>query len=78
MSYKDLKKGDEVWVKGEYDEHDLGLNKSWIDFGGGDGAWVHVAKIFPASEIERLDVWRHGYLTRSKSNIPTYRCTWCE
>lgn len=57
MKETKFKHGDEVLVKGEYDEHDLSINKSWIDFEGGDGGWVNVDKIFLASEIERLDVW---------------------
>lgn len=58
MSYKDLKKGDEVWIKAKYDEYDAGINKHYVAFDDEKGAWVYGSKIYPAYEIKRLDVWK--------------------
>lgn len=53
-----FKHGDEVWVKGTYDEYDTFINQHYVYFDGNAAAWLKFgAKIFPASEIERLDVW---------------------
>lgn len=45
----EFKHGDEVWVKGTYDEYDTFINQHYVDFGDNDGAWLKSgAEILPA------------------------------
>lgn len=53
-----FKHGDEVWVKGRYDEYDTCIDQHYVDFYDEAGAWVHGHKIIPAEEIEGLDSWK--------------------